>query len=379
MPAPHILVAIDSLDPAGAEMYAVQVANAMDERGIAVTLAAGEHNGNGLSGNVRHGVRRLNLPWRWSPSKAAQVTTLATSSRTIARYVRAEGVTTVQTLLPATMIAAWAAARRTGTPVVHTPMHVSDNVGRLERIVSAFILPRADLVVALGTYIRDDTVRAFGTSAERTVVCRLGVDVGHFAPGGRAAARAAFGLPDDLPTVGMCTGLRPIKDPMLALHAFAALRRRRKAAFLIVGDGEMRGEMEGYVEAQGIASDVHFAGHCADVRTAVPAFDVYLETCKGPNLGLAPLETLSMGVPLLVATRNADEQAMAADTLVDGSAGSMAPAEPEALADALDTFFSRSPDALAAGSAAARATAETYYRWEAHADCLASHYRHLAR
>ncbi|HEX9951936.1 MAG TPA: glycosyltransferase [Rubricoccaceae bacterium] len=379
MRALHVLVAIDSLDPGGAETYAVQLVNSLDERGIAVTLAAGENNGNRLEGTVRPGVQRLALPWRWRPSKAAQVRSLWGAAAAIDRHTRAHGVTAIQTLLPTTMIAGWLGARRARVPVAHTPMQVAGNAHRAERTVNRLLLPRMDLVVALGDYLYDDTRRAYATRAERTVVCRLGVDVDRYTPAGRAAARAALGLPDDLPTVGICTGLRPIKDPMLALRAFAALRARRPAAFVIVGDGAMRAEMEAFVAAHSLTADVHFAGHRADVRDAVPAFDVYLETCHGPNLGLAPLETLAMGVPLIVAARDADEARMAADTLVDGSAGAVAKADPDALAAALDTFFARSPEARAETTAAARRTAELHYRWDGHVDALVGHYTRLAR
>ncbi len=379
MATPHVLVVVDSLDPGGAETYAVQLVNALDARGLAVTLAAGLNNGNRLDPTVRPGVRRLPLPWRWQPRKAAQVRSLWASSQDLARYIRASGVTVVHTMLPATMLAGFAAARRAGVPTVFTPMQVSGTTTRHHHAVNRLLLPRMDLVVALGDFLHADTRAAFGTSAERTVVCRLGIDVDRFAPGGRAAARAALRLPEGLPVVGMCTGLRPSKDPMLALLAFAALRRLRPAAFVAVGEGEMRGEMEAFVAREGLEADVHLVGHCDDVRTVVPAFDLYLETCHGPNLGLAPLEAMAMGVPLLVATRSADEIRMAADTLVDGTAGWSERAEPGALAAGMDAFFARPPDARAALDAAARATAVRHYRWDTHMDCLAGHYLRLTR
>ncbi len=379
MPGPHVLVVIDSLDPNGAETYAVQVVNSLAARGVPVTLAAGWHNGNGLDATVRPDVRRLALPWRWHRSKAKQARSLWASSGALAQVARRDGVEVVQTLLPTTMIAGFAAARRAGVAIAHTQMHVSSVAGRADRAVSRLLLPRMDLVVALGTYLHADLVEGFGSLADRTVVCRLGVDVDHFTPAGRSAARSALGLPDSLPTVGICTSLRPLKDPMLALRAFAVFRRHREAAFIVVGDGEMRGEMEAFAAAEGIAADVRFTGHLTDVREAVPAFDVYLETCNGPNLGLAPLETLAMGIPLIVATRTPDEVRMAQDTLVDGSAGVLASAAITPLADALVAFFDRSPEQQAVTAAAARATALEHYRWEGHVDGLLALYRSIAR
>ena len=377
MPGPHVLIVIDSLDPNGAETYAVQVANALAARGVPVTLAAGEFNGNALAATVRPDVRRLALPWRWHPRKAAQVRGLWASADLMARAARRDGVEVVQTLLPTTMIAGWVAARRAGVAVVHTQMHVSSVAGRADLTASRLLLPRMDAVVALGTYLHADLVDGFGARADRTVVCRLGVDVDRFSPVGRAAARAALGLPDGLPTVGICTSLRPVKDPLLALRAFAAFRRRRDAAFVVVGDGELRGEMEALAAAEGITADVRFTGHLTDVRAAVPAFDVYLETCTGPNLGLAPLETLAMGIPLIVATRTPDEVRMAQDTLVDGTGGVLATAAVGPLADALAAFFDGPDVCRAAYAAAARETALAHYRWTDHVDGLIGHYQRL--
>lgn len=380
MPEPHVLIAIDSLEPNGAETYAVQLANALVVRGLPVTLASGKAaaaaSGESLEDEIDPGVGRLALPWRWHRSKALQVRSLWASVGVLTRVARHADI--VQTLLPTTMIAGWAASRRTSAAIVHTQMHVSGVAGRADRAASRLLLPRMDAVVALGTFLRDDLLQAFGTRPERTVLCRLGVDVDHFTPDGRQAARAALAIPDGLPVVGMCTSLRPIKDPMLALRAFAALRARRPAVFVVVGDGEMRGEMEAFVATHGLAADIRFAGHRVDVCEAVPAFDVYLETCKGPNLGLAPLETLAMGVPLLIATRDAAEVRMAEDTLVDGSAGVIVPASPEALGAALDAFFDRPAAEVRRTAEAARATALAHYHWTDHVDGLVGHYRRLA-
>jgi glycosyltransferase involved in cell wall biosynthesis len=78
------------------------------------------------------------------------------------------------------------------------------------------------------------------------------------------------------------------------------LRRVPDARFLIIGDGELRAELE----AKGCAASgrVSFLGHRADALQYVALADVFVMSSKEEGLGTAILDALAVGVPT-VATR----------------------------------------------------------------------------
>jgi glycosyltransferase involved in cell wall biosynthesis len=115
----------------------------------------------------------------------------------------------------------------------------------------------------------------------------------------RADARAALGVADSGPLIGVVGRLHPKKRPALALAGFQRFAAQRPGASLVfVGTGELRDELEA---AAGTAT-VRFCGFMPDVRRCYRAFDVLLLT-SGPEeaFGMVALEALSAGVPVAAA------------------------------------------------------------------------------
>jgi alpha-1,6-mannosyltransferase len=102
---------------------------------------------------------------------------------------------------------------------------------------------------------------------------------------------------------------------------------------------------------------VTFHGHVAGRRKLselVGRADVALSVCPGETFGLAVLEALASGTPVVTADVGGARE------LVDESSGAWAAPEPEALADAVLDLAGRSPEARRAG---ARRRAEQF-SWE---------------
>ena len=72
--------------------------------------------------------------------------------------------------------------------------------------------------------------------------------------------------------------------------------------FILVGDGAERRKLEIMASECGLGSVVHFVGRKSDPREFIDAFDVFLMTSGHEALGIAPLEAMSMKVPV-VATK----------------------------------------------------------------------------
>jgi alpha-1,6-mannosyltransferase len=133
----------------------------------------------------------------------------------------------------------------------------------------------------------------------------LGVDLDTFAaPGG--TVRAAFAGPGQTLLVH-CGRLSPEKKPQRSLNTLATLRASGMSARLVVaGDGPLRRRLERHAVRD--ALPVTFAGFLPD-RTGLAALlasaDVAIAPGPAETFGLAALEALACGTPVVVSAESA--------------------------------------------------------------------------
>ena len=178
----------------------------------------------------------------------------------------------------------------------------------------------------------------------------LGVDLNTFHPSKMdVGVRSRYARPDELLVV-YASRLSATKRPELAVDAVAALRNGKIPAVLVMaGDGTRRTALA-YRAAR---LPVRFAGHISD-RAAVAALlasaDVTLSPGPVETFGLAALESLACGTPVVVNEQSALPE-------VVGAAGVAVPGTAEAFADAVSSLMERP---RVERRAAARARAENF-------------------
>ena len=197
--------------------------------------------------------------------------------------------------------------------------------------------------------------------AANLVRAPLGVDLDTFAaPGG--TVRAAFAGPGQTLLVH-CGRLSPEKKPQRSLNTLATLRASGMSARLVVaGDGPLRRRLERHAVRD--ALPVTFAGFLPD-RTGLAALlasaDVAIAPGPAETFGLAALEALACGTPVVVSAESALPE-------VVGDAGASVAGED--LAAGVIAVLGRPEHAR---RAAARARAERYGWPAAAAAFLAVH------
>ncbi|MEI5103549.1 glycosyltransferase [Streptomyces sp. PmtG] len=201
--------------------------------------------------------------------------------------------------------------------------------------------------------------------ARNVVRAPLGVDLEDRHPGLRDAR-----LRERHARVGgvlllLCSRLSVEKRPGMALDALETLRGRGVPAVLVVaGDGPLRGRLEQRARERRLP--VTFLGHVGD-RAALGSLQAAADVCLAPGpcetFGLAALEALACGTPVVVSASSALPE-------IVGRAGAVAADTPVAFADAVQEVLDRpDPDRRAA----ARARAERFGWDTAVAAFLAAH------
>jgi len=141
-----------------------------------------------------------------------------------------------------------------------------------------FTLAAADAILAVSTPVREH-VLSLGAKAEKVFVCPNGVDPVSFQPGTPdPALRARLGL-DDGPVIGFVGGLRPWHGVELLPELAERLSKNHpRLRLVIVGDGQLRGELEQGLIARGVADRTVFTGAVAhdDMPAIIRQFDVAL-------------------------------------------------------------------------------------------------------
>jgi alpha-1,6-mannosyltransferase len=213
------------------------------------------------------------------------------------------------------------------------------SIGLLNRL----IVRSFDTVVVTSSYAEGE-FRAVADAAGCPIVrVPLGVDLEAFRPARRGAG-------DELRLVH-AGRLSREKSPHLAVATAVELHRRGVPLRLdVYGEGPHRAELE---ELAGCAP-VRFHGHVAGravLGEHLAAADVALSVCPGETFGLAVLEALACGTPVVTADRGGGRE------LVDASCGAWGSPDPAALADAVLRLVAL-PEA--ARRTAARRRAEQY-------------------
>jgi glycosyltransferase involved in cell wall biosynthesis len=125
------------------------------------------------------------------------------------------------------------------------------------RAIEAEVFRCAGAIVAVSDGVRDYVV-ARGAAPGRVHVVPNGVDPAVFDP---AVAPAALDQLDGCPVIGFAGGLKPWHGLQELLGAFRIVSAARsEARLLIVGDGPMRGWVEGFVAGAGLGGKVVLTG-----------------------------------------------------------------------------------------------------------------------
>ena len=202
------------------------------------------------------------------------------------------------------------AARLAGVPVIVHTFHghvfrgffnpfLTQIFIQLERWTASM----SDTIIALTDSLRRELAEDYHVARKKHfTVLPLGLDLDGFASAPRHAGtfRAACNIPADAPLVGIVGRIVPIKNHALFLDAAVRVKAKlSNAHFVIVGDGELRLEVEAQVETLGLRDSVTFTGWQRDLTPIYSDMDVVVISSLNEGTPVSVIESLAAGCPVV--------------------------------------------------------------------------------
>jgi L-malate glycosyltransferase len=214
------------------------------------------------------------------------------------------------------------------SPRVVTSLHGTDitHVGRDPALlpVTRLSLLHSDALVVPSEYLRQAAHVELSLPTEVVIeVIPNFVDAARFQPAPRRpdVLRDVLGLPGAPPPLLVhVSNFRPLKRVDDAVRVLAAVRRTAPAVLALVGDGPERPRAEALARELGVAAAVRFLGVQLDVRAVLQQADVFLLPSETEGFGLAALEALACGVPVV-----ASRVGGLPEVVADGETGLLCP------------------------------------------------------
>jgi N-acetyl-alpha-D-glucosaminyl L-malate synthase BshA len=184
---------------------------------------------------------------------------------------------------------------------IATTLHGTDitvvGADRSMQNVVRLAINKSDGVTAVSSYLKEETIRMFSPRKEISVIPNF-VDTSLFARSPNQAVREQLGLGDEKIIIHI-SNFRPVKCIGDILRVFEGIGRRIDATLLLVGDGPERSDAEIWVREQGIADRVRFLGKLDDIVPLLSIADLMLMPSNVESFGLAALEAMACGVPVV--------------------------------------------------------------------------------
>lgn len=105
--------------------------------------------------------------------------------------------------------------------------------------------------------------------------------------------------PSDEPIICHASNFRKVKNVDDVIRAFDLIRREVSAKLLLVGDGPERTNIERLCRELGNCGDIRFLGKQDAIEDILSISDVFLLPSSAESFGLAALEAMACGVPVV--------------------------------------------------------------------------------
>lgn len=187
-----------------------------------------------------------------------------------------------------------------------------------------FSIEESDGLTAVSKSLRDDTVNCFSIQKPIEVIYNF------FSPKEPLLHRPKHPLFGKKKVLLHASNFRPIKRPHDLLDIFFKVHEKIPSILLLLGTGPLLDSLKEHVDKLALNGDVKFLENIPHVDSYIAASDLFLLPSEQESFGLAALESLSYGIPVVGSAVGGLKE-----VVVDGVCGYLRPVgETQAMAEA---------------------------------------------
>ncbi|PLX50921.1 MAG: hypothetical protein C0613_02500 [Desulfobulbaceae bacterium] len=203
----------------------------------------------------------------------------------------------------ATVYAALTARRHERLKVISSVHGLERSRGLFRKITNRLLWPRLSRIIAVSGAVKGDIVAQNPwLDPQRVEVVYNGINIKRFQGSGldKKEARRLFALPEQAWIWGAVGRLAPVKNHQTLLAAWAAAGLGELGCHLaLAGDGDLHDSLAAQADDLGIADQVTFLGHIAEVPMFLKALDGFVMPSLHEGFPLAILEALAAELPVV--------------------------------------------------------------------------------
>ena len=163
--------------------------------------------------------------------------------------------------------------------------------------VVAFSINQSDAITAVSQNLRDETYRTFAIEKEIQVIHNF-VDTRRFQKKPIDAFRRVI-APNGERILMHASNFRKIKRVQDVVRVFDIVNKKIPSKLLFVGDGPERPGAEDLCRELGLSDQMRFVGKQEQMEEILAIADLFLLTSEYESFGLAALEAMAAGVPVI--------------------------------------------------------------------------------
>ena len=160
-----------------------------------------------------------------------------------------------------------------------------------------FSINKSDAVTSVSQNLKEDTQRLFRTKKEIKVVPNF-IDIDKYKITYKDCDRDLLALPEER-VITHVSNFRPVKCIGDVIEIFYRIQKELPAKLIMVGEGPERKEAEQLCRTHNIEDKVVFLGNSSEVDKILCFSDLFLLPSKTESFGLAALEAMASGVPVI--------------------------------------------------------------------------------
>jgi len=277
----------------GVTSYLLTVLPALASAGVDITVCFLREPHPAAAGLRPSGIAPLFLSASpLDPMVVSRVANIATGRG--CRIIHASGI-------KATLVARLVARRVGARPIIHVHDLLYPNL--LVRALHRAFSRSTDTGLCVSEAVRDVAINGYYVPPDRCRVAYNGIRIDamrRVAPDSRSSLRRELQIAEAADVIAMIGRMHPVKGHKGMVQMMPdILRSRPGTVLLLVGDGPERAACEALAAQLGVQGHIRFLGQRTDIPELLAAADLAVVPSQSEGLGLAAIEALAAGKPVV--------------------------------------------------------------------------------